>query len=75
MKKTISMYWPLAIIVPLAAAAYLHSVGGAPSRGPLAVHQASAELARTVSFGLVGDTAKSLPAASGDVALAVPKAL
>lgn len=24
MRKTISMYWPLAIVVPLAAAAYLY---------------------------------------------------
>ncbi|KVR03765.1 hypothetical protein [Burkholderia ubonensis] len=75
MKKTISMYWPLAIVVPLAAAAYLHAVGDVPSRGPLAVHQASAELARAVSFGLVGDVAKPLPAAAGGVVLAAPKAL
>lgn len=75
MRKTISMYWPLAIVVPLAATAYLHAMADAPSRGPLAVHQASAELARAVSFGLVGDAAKPLPAASGDVVLAAPKAL
>ncbi|KUZ90859.1 hypothetical protein WI40_26830 [Burkholderia ubonensis] len=75
MKKTISMYWPLAIVVPLAAAAYLHAVGDTPSRGPLAVHQASAELARAVSFGLVDDVAKPLPAAAGGVVLAAPKAL
>ncbi|KVW24213.1 hypothetical protein WK94_12345 [Burkholderia ubonensis] len=75
MKKTISMYWPLAIVVPLAAVAYLHAVGDAPSRGPLAVHQASAELARAVSFGLVDDVAKPLPAAAGGVVLAAPKAL
>ncbi|WP_321921498.1 hypothetical protein [Burkholderia sp. BCC1998] len=75
MKKTISMYWPLAIVVPLAAAAYLHAMTDAPARGPIAVHQASAELARAVSFGLVDDAAKPLPAASGDVVLAAPKAL
>ncbi|AOJ25276.1 MULTISPECIES: hypothetical protein [Burkholderia] len=75
MRKTISMYWPLAIVVPLAAAAYLHTMADAPSRGPLAVHQASAELARAVSFGLVGDAAQPLPAASGDIVLAAPKAL
>ncbi|KVP17796.1 hypothetical protein [Burkholderia ubonensis] len=75
MKGTISMYWPLAIVVPLAAAAYLHAVGDAPSRGPLAVHQASAELARAVSFGLVDDVAKPLPAGAGGVVLAAPKAL
>jgi hypothetical protein len=75
MKKTISMYWPLAIVVPLAAAAYLHAVGTAPSRGPIAIHQASAELARAVSFGLVGDAPQSLPAATGGMTLATPKAL
>ena len=62
MRKTISMYWPLAIVVPLASAAYLHAAGAAPSHGPLAVHQASAELARAVSLGLVGDTPQSLRA-------------
>lgn len=46
-----------------------------PSRGPLAVHQASAELARAVSFGLVDDAAKPISGASGDAMLAAPKAL
>ncbi|AFJ86273.1 hypothetical protein QZM46_28520 [Burkholderia vietnamiensis] len=75
MRKTISMYWPLAIVVPLAAAAYLHAMSDEPSRGPLAVHQASAELARAVSFGLVDDAAKPISGASGDAMLAAPKAL
>jgi hypothetical protein len=75
MKKTISTYWPLAIVLPLAAAGYLHAIGDASSsRGPLAAPQASAELARTVSFGLVGDAPQSLPA-SRDVVLVAPKAL
>src|SRR6266702_372818 len=42
MKKTISVYWPLAIVVPLAAAAYPHICGGAASRAsqaPLAADQ------------------------------------
>ncbi|WP_261526003.1 hypothetical protein [Burkholderia multivorans] len=75
MRKTIATYWPLAIVVPLAATAYLHAMDNAPSRGPVAVHQASAELARAVSFGLVGDGSQPLPAASGDVVLAAPKTL
>lgn len=75
MRKTIATYWPLAIVVPLAAAAYLHAMDNASSRGPVAVHQASAELARAVSFGLVGDGSQPLPAASGDVVLAAPKTL
>ncbi|ACR29550.1 hypothetical protein [Burkholderia glumae] len=67
MKKTISMYWPLAIIVPLAAAAYLHASAVARPGEPLAIEQASAELARTVSFGLVGaspDAASATPIAA-----------
>ena len=63
MKKTISMYWPLAVFVPLAAAAYLYVSGEAASRmaqAPLGADQLTAELARTVSYGLVGD-ARVLP--------------
>jgi hypothetical protein len=58
MKKTISMYWPLAVFVPLAAAAYLHVSSEATSRvaqTPLGADRFTAELARTVSYGLVGN--------------------
>ncbi|MFM0171920.1 hypothetical protein [Paraburkholderia sediminicola] len=58
MKKTISVYWPLAIVVPLAAAAYLHICGDAASRAsqaPLAADQFTAELARAVSYGMIDD--------------------
>jgi hypothetical protein len=64
MKKTISVYWPLAIVVPLAAAAYLHICGDAASRvpqAPLAADQLTAELARAVSYGMIDDAA-TLPA-------------
>jgi hypothetical protein len=64
MKKTISVYWPLALVVPLAAAAYLHICGNAASRAsqaPLAADQLTAELARAVSYGMV-DAAATLPA-------------
>ncbi|TDN69559.1 hypothetical protein [Paraburkholderia sp. BL10I2N1] len=60
MKKTILMYWPLAVILPLAAAAYIHACSEAASRAsqaPLAAGQLTAELARTVSYGLVDDNA------------------
>ncbi|SEA36686.1 hypothetical protein [Paraburkholderia sartisoli] len=66
MKKTISMYWPLAIVLPLAIAAFFHICGEAASRAtqtPLAAGQVTAELARAVSYGLVGDDT-SLPAKS-----------
>jgi uncharacterized BrkB/YihY/UPF0761 family membrane protein len=58
MKKTISMYWPLAVFVPLAAAAYVYvsSETASPlAKSPLGADQLTAELARTVSYGLVGD--------------------
>lgn len=58
MKKTISMYWPLAVFVPFAAAAYLYlsSATASPmAQSPLGADQLTAELARTVSYGLVGE--------------------
>jgi uncharacterized BrkB/YihY/UPF0761 family membrane protein len=58
MRKTISMYWPLAVFMPLAAAAYLYVSGESASRitqPPLGADQFTAELARTVSYGLVGN--------------------
>jgi hypothetical protein len=76
MKKTISMYWPLAIVVPLAAAAYLHICGDAASHGsqaPLAADQLTAELARAVSYGMVGDATK-LPAKPMRAVTSVPVA-
>jgi len=61
MKKTISVYWPLAIVVPLAVVAYLHASGNAASQSPLDADQLTAELARAVSYGMI-DTASALPA-------------
>ncbi|WP_429267414.1 hypothetical protein [Paraburkholderia sp. EB58] len=58
MKKTISMYWPVAVVMPLAAAACLYVSGETVSRiaqPPLGANQLTAELARTVSYGLVGN--------------------
>lgn len=75
MRKTISMYWPLAIVVPLAASAYLYLSEATPQRAPAGTRDASAELARAVSYGLVDDTSQPLPAASRVAPLAGPKAL
>jgi len=62
MRKKISVYWPLALIVPLAAIAGAHAWHTAAGEMPLAADRLSAELARTVSFGLVGvDTAVPAP--------------
>lgn len=63
MKKKISVYWPLAIVVPLAAVAYLHLYNGAAAQSPLAAERVSAELARTVSYGFVGGEA-AMPVAT-----------
>ncbi|MFC6313333.1 hypothetical protein E2553_00730 [Paraburkholderia dipogonis] len=76
MKKTISVYWPLAIVVPLAAAAYLHICGDAASRvpqAPLAADQLTAELARAVSYGMIDD-ASTLRAKPMRAATAMPVA-
>jgi hypothetical protein len=64
MKKTISVYWPLAIVVPLALLAYLHICVNAAShapQAPLDADQLTAELARAVSYGMI-DAASALPA-------------
>ncbi|PXW26295.1 hypothetical protein [Paraburkholderia caballeronis] len=54
MRKTISVYWPLAVIVPLAAIALAHAWNTAAAQMPLAADQLTAELARAVSYGIVG---------------------
>ncbi len=74
MKKKISVYWPLAIVVPLAAIACLHLYNGAPaqsSTSPLAAERVSAELARTVSYGFVGGEA-AMPADTMSAASRMP---
>ncbi|MEC5405822.1 hypothetical protein VOM14_09640 [Paraburkholderia sp. MPAMCS5] len=60
MRKTIAVYWPLALVLALAAVAYLHICGDAASRArqaPLAADQVTAELARAVSYGMIDDAA------------------
>jgi len=74
MKKTISVYWPLAIVVPLAAVAYLHICGSNASRAPQATldaDQLTAELARAVSYGMI-DAAAALPAKPTRAATVLP---
>jgi hypothetical protein len=74
MKKTISVYWPLAIVVPLAAVAYLHICGNTASRAsqaPLDADQLTAELARAVSYGMI-DADSALPAKPMRAATAMP---
>ncbi len=76
MKKAISAYWPLAIVVPLAVAACLHILGDAASHAsqtPLAAGQLTAELARAVSYGMV-DAASARPAKPMRAAAAMPLA-
>jgi FlaG/FlaF family flagellin (archaellin) len=68
MKKIISVYWPLAIVVPLAAAAYLHICGNEAmrsSQAPLAADQLTAELV---------DSTATLPAKPMRAVTAMPLA-
>ena len=76
MKKTISVYWPLAIVLPLAVLAYLHINGQTASRAsqtPLDANHLTAELARAVSYGMIDD-ASALPAKPMRAATAAPLA-
>jgi len=59
MRKKITVYWPLALIVPLAAIAWIHAWKTAEQQMPLAAGQFTAELARAVSYGLVGSDGKT----------------
>jgi hypothetical protein len=59
MKKKITVYWPLALIVPLAVIAWIHAWKTAEQQMPLAADQVTAELARAVSYGLVGSESKT----------------
>jgi hypothetical protein len=58
MKRKILVYWPLALIVPFAAIAWLHAWQTAQQTMPLAAEELTAELARAVSYGLVGSDGK-----------------
>jgi len=59
MRKKITVYWPLALIVPLAVIAWVHAWKTAEQQMPLAADQVTAELARAVSYGLVGSEGKA----------------
>ncbi|WP_206951884.1 hypothetical protein [Trinickia acidisoli] len=68
-----SSYWPVALALALIAAAMLHAYGGsAAPREPLAADQVTAELARTVSYGLIDSV--SVHAASAVRHVASPTA-
>ncbi|WP_321791615.1 hypothetical protein [Caballeronia sp. J97] len=56
MKKTISTYWPVAIVLPIALAFCMHASEGRDSAIPreeTSVAGVSAELARAISLGFV----------------------
>jgi hypothetical protein len=53
MKTRISVYWPLAVAVTLVALAAMQAYGEKARHEPLAAEQVSAELARTISYGLI----------------------
>jgi len=50
----LSQFWPFALAIALVVLAVLRAYGGAgAAREPLAAEQVTAELARTVSYGLI----------------------
>ena len=56
MKKIISTYWPIAMILPLALVSYSHTMQPQNASSPPHMHSAanvSAEFARALSLGLV----------------------
>ncbi|SAK68339.1 hypothetical protein AWB80_03400 [Caballeronia pedi] len=58
MKKTISTYWPVAILFPIALTFCMHAGEGgnaAQRHEQIAVADVSAELARAISLGFVED--------------------
>jgi hypothetical protein len=75
MKKTISIYWPIAMLVPVALAAHLACIDAsgmsAASRPQPTAASVSAELARAVSFGYVEPEVAGY-AAQGAIRIATP---
>ena len=64
-----SRYWPVALALALIVLTALRAYGdGAAPCEPLAAEQVTAELARTVSYGLVGSDAIGTAAAVRHVA-------
>ncbi|HTH76961.1 MAG TPA: hypothetical protein VL635_21450 [Trinickia sp.] len=49
----ISSYWPVALAAALIVLAALRAYGGGAAYEPLPAEQVTAELARTVSYGLI----------------------
>ena len=76
MKKTIAVYWPLALVLALAGLAYMQicsDMASRASQAPLAADQLTAELARAVSYGMI-DAASALPAKPMRAAASMPLA-
>jgi hypothetical protein len=59
MKKIISTYWPVAVLLPVALAFCMHAGerdhAATARRAQTSVGGVSAELARAISFGLIDD--------------------
>ncbi|CAN7307643.1 hypothetical protein LJR230_001492 [Trinickia sp. LjRoot230] len=65
MKTKIAVYWPLAVVLTLAGLAALQTYSDDAKHPPLAAAEVSAELARAVSYGLVGGRAVRASSAAG----------
>jgi hypothetical protein len=68
MKHAISTYWPIAILLPILLAFYLHTgegrIAAARHHQEADVASVSAELARAISLGLVDDDERATPVES-----------
>lgn len=76
MRTRISVYWPLAVALALVGLAALQAYGHRTQHPPLAAEQVSAELARTVSYGLIdaAQTVRTATAAHGASSAEKPQA-
>jgi hypothetical protein len=75
MKTRISVYWPLAVVLTLAALAALQGYGDRTRHEPLRAAELSAELARAVSYGVIdGKAVQTSPAGRAASEVELPRA-
>ncbi|GLU31479.1 hypothetical protein Busp01_13210 [Trinickia caryophylli] len=70
----LGVYWPLVAALTLAVLAALKSYGGDERHAPLPAAQVSNELARAVSYGLVGAEPKQASSVQPGPAVELPRA-
>lgn len=70
----VGVYWPLVAALTLAVLAAMKFYGGDERHAPLPAEQVSSELARAVSYGLIGTEPKQASSAQPEPAVALPRA-